>query len=155
MSTSTTPVSVNPPQGLGATSSGEQNFSALANGNNGPSPPRPAIIITDHARARGQQRGITNQAIRLIVRYGDEKPIRHGAYAFYMTRRARKRILKSADRSQYIRLSDRLDAFVVVDAAGTVVTVARPEQNRFRRRDSKKDCRQRRVAAHRYDQDDC
>ena len=152
---STAPVSVNPPPGLEPTSGGEQNFRPLPDWNRLNPPLRQPVVITDHARARGQQRGITNQAIRLIVRYGDEKPIRHGAYAFYMTRRARQRILKSADRSQYIRLSDRLDAFVVVDAAGTVVTVARPEHNRFRRRDSKKDCRQRRVAAHRYDQDDC
>ena len=153
MPTAIVPVKTAP--GTEPTPGAERIFSPLPDGYDAHPPPRPPLVITDHARARSQQRGITNQAIRLIMSYGDEKPIRHGAYAFYMTRRARERILKSTDRAQYIRLSDRLDAYVVVDAAGTIVTVARPEQNRFRRRDGKKDCRQRRIAAHRYDQDDC
>ena len=153
MSIPTATASVKNPLGTEPTPAAERDLRFLPDGYHVHPPPRPPIVITAHARARSQQRGITNQAIGLIMRYGDEKPIRHGAYAFYMTSRARQRVLKSADRDQYIRLSDRLDAYVVVDAAGTVVTVARPEQNGFRRRDGKKDCRQRRIVTHRYD--DC
>ena len=100
-----------------------------------------ACDLTFHARSRSQQRGITTVAIELIMRYGEERPISHGAYAHYMTPRARHEILHSPDRDAYRRISDRMDCYVVADVNGHILTVARPEPGRFRRRDAKRTTR--------------
>ena len=101
--------------------------------------------LTTHARSRSQQRGITADAISLIMRYGEEHPIHHGAYAYYMTRRARQRILDSPDRETYLPIADRIDGYVVADTGGNILTVARPESGGFRRRDGKRPSRKRRM----------
>ena len=101
--------------------------------------------LTTHARTRCQQRGITPDAITLIMRYGEERPIPHGAYAYFMTSRARRKILDSPDRDTYLPIADRMDGYVIADTGGNILTVARPEPGRFRRRDDKRPSRKRRL----------
>lgn len=60
------------------------------------------------------------------MRYGEERPIHHGAYAYYMTRRACQRILESPDRDTYLPIADRMDGYVVANTGGNILTVALP-----------------------------
>lgn len=62
-----------------------------------------------------------------------------------MTRRACQRILESPDRDTYLPIADRMDGYVVADTGGNILTVARPEPGRFRRRDGKRPSRKRRL----------
>lgn len=79
------------------------------------------------------------------MRYGEERPIRHGAYAYYMTSRARQRIPESPDRGAYLPIADRMDGYVVADTGGNILTVDRPEPGRFSHRDNKRPSRKRRL----------
>lgn len=85
-------------------------------------------ILTRHARARMQQRGIPAAAIDHVLRYGRERHDGHGCVVVCLDRSARRRIeRKGTARGAAL---DRLEGvYVVLTTDGTVRTVG----HRYRR----------------------
>lgn len=101
--------------------------------------------MSAHASARLRQRGISSEALAMVLDYGDSDRS-HGADRFFLPAKARVALVEELDLPR--SLLDRLNLNVVVADNGTVVTVAhairrrkRAIQERWGRR------RQRRTAA--------
>jgi hypothetical protein len=85
-------------------------------------------ILSRHALARMQQRGIPPVAVEHVLRYGRERHDRHGAVVLYLDKSARERLKRCGEaREQEI---ERIRAvYVVLSTDGTVATVG----HRYRR----------------------
>ena len=93
--------------------------------------------ITEHAQIRSQQRGILPEALGMVLRYGNFQRVR-GGKSYYMDKQAHQRARLSPESDLYLRLSDRLNFYVVVSTDDSIVTVAhsytrRPRRHRKRR----------------------
>ena len=83
--------------------------------------------ISTHARVRMQQRGISPQALELLLDLGSTAPAPGGRQVVFVERAERKELGRRAKR---IPGRDRLKRlYAVTDAHGTVVTVG----HRYRR----------------------
>ena len=85
--------------------------------------------LTQHARQRMQQRGIPQQAIDYVLSYGRVSHHHHGACVVWLDKRSRARLGREAGQQVIRKLEKHLDAYVVTDTDGTVVTVG----HRYRR----------------------
>jgi len=81
-------------------------------------------MLTKHAEARCQQRGIRDEVVEALLSYG-QRQYRHGAEVCYMDRAARADLKRAIGRKAYARLADRLNTYVVLSTDGAVVTAAR------------------------------
>lgn len=77
--------------------------------------------LTTHAEARCNQRGIRQEAIRLLLDYGTSI-MRHGSEVIYLDQRARARMRNDIGRTAYAKVERRLDFYVVVASDGPVIT---------------------------------
>lgn len=84
-------------------------------------------MLSRHARARMQQRGIPTEHVERLLAFGCEVHDRHGAVIVYFDRAARRRAerARAATRDEL----DRLAGMYVVMAGGVVATVG----HRYRR----------------------
>ena len=80
--------------------------------------------LTEHARIRMQQRGISAAAVEDLLTFGREVHDHHGATILYLDKRARARTAL-----QQISKSKRLDVYAVVGSDGLIKTVG----HRFQR----------------------
>ena len=87
------------------------------------------MYLTQHARQRMQQRGIPQQAIDYVLSYGRVSHDHRGACVVWLDKRSRARLGREAGRQVIRKLDKHLDAYVVTDTDGTVVTVG----HRYRR----------------------
>ena len=87
------------------------------------------MYLTQHARQRMQQRGIPRQAIDYVLAYGRVSHDHRGACVMWLDKRSRARLGREAGRQVIRKLDKHLDAYVVTDTDGTVVTVG----HRYRR----------------------
>ena len=87
------------------------------------------MYLTQHARQRMQQRGIPQQAIDYVLAYGRVSHDHRGACVVWLDKRSRARLGREAGRQVIRKLDKHLDAYVVTDTDGTVVTVG----HRYRR----------------------
>ena len=87
------------------------------------------MYLTQHARQRMQQRGIPQQAIDYVLSYGRVSHDHRGACVMWLDKRSRARLGREAGRQVIRKLDKHLDAYVVTDTDGTVVTVG----HRYRR----------------------
>lgn len=86
------------------------------------------LSMTHHAARRMQQRGIPEDVLPLLMRFGVHEYDKHGAKLLYMTRRCRQRVRRSIGETDYERLERALDVYAVVDTYGAVVTVGHRTQ---------------------------
>lgn len=79
--------------------------------------------LTQHARTRMQQRGITAVAIELLLDYGREAHDHRGCRVVCFDKRSRKRVARELGRELYRRVERYLDAYAVIAEGDAVVTV--------------------------------
>lgn len=93
--------------------------------------PMPAML-SQHARARMQQRGIPNERVERVLAFGCEVHDGHGGVIIYFDRAARRRAerARAATRDEL----DRLAGMYVVMAGGGVVATVGHRYRRLRRR---------------------
>jgi hypothetical protein len=80
-------------------------------------------FVSQHAQKRMRQRGIPEQAIGFLFKYGKREHDHHGCTVVFLTSHSRERIAREADQSLLKRLEPALDIYAVVDTKGFVVTV--------------------------------
>ena len=80
------------------------------------------IPLTDHARQRLQQRAISEPVVAGLLAYGRGEHDHRGSTLFYFDHRARARLRNVWDKETYRRLEQKLDAYLVVAADGSVIT---------------------------------
>ena len=85
--------------------------------------------LTQHAQQRMQQRGIPRQAIGYVLTYGRVSHDHRGTRVMWLDKRCRARLGREEGREVVRELDKHLDAYVVTDMDGTVVTVG----HRYRR----------------------
>ena len=81
------------------------------------------LALTQHARARLQQRGIPQDVVNELLDFGQEIHDHQGGSIVYFNRRARERLRRTRGDAEYRRLESHLDAFAVIGRQGQVVTV--------------------------------
>jgi hypothetical protein len=79
--------------------------------------------LTEHARARMQQRGIPPTALDLLLDYGREAHDHRGCRIVRFDKRSRRRVLGELGRERFLQVERLLDAYAVVAADDAVVTV--------------------------------
>ena len=90
--------------------------------------------FTNHAQIRSQQRGISSEAVDMVLRYGSVQRAR-GGRSYYMDKQAHQRAGRSPESDRYRQCSDRLKIYVVVGDDGGIITVAHSyTQGPYRRR---------------------
>lgn len=98
---------------------------------------RDRFYFTTHAKARGQQRGITMEDIKLVVKYGVKIYRLGGKQAYLMTGKSVQRGFGLG-----LDLSKLRGYFVLIGKGGTVVTAFRQDRRvKFDKRRSRKDKR--------------
>lgn len=80
-------------------------------------------MLTQHAAARCQQRGISAEAVDLLLTFGRRR-FRHGAEICFMDRSGRQKAKKALGRQQFARMAAKLNTYVVVSTEGSVITAA-------------------------------
>ena len=92
--------------------------------------------LTEHARARMQQRGIPPAALELLLEYGREAHDHRGCVVVRFDKRSRRRVLREVGPERFRRLERHLDAYAVIAADDAVVTVGHRHRSspRARRR---------------------
>lgn len=86
-------------------------------------------IITQHAAIRMQQRGINEQTLDYLFRYGSRMHDNRGCLIVFFNKHSRKRLKKSQDISLPKAIESQMDAYAVVSVDGEVLTVG----HRFKR----------------------
>ena len=79
--------------------------------------------LTEHARARMQQRGISPAALELLLDYGREQHDHRGCRIVRFDKRSRRRVLQEIGPDAFRRVERWLDAYAVVAEDDAVVTV--------------------------------
>lgn len=86
-------------------------------------------MLTAHAQARMQQRGIRADALECLLRYGREAYDHRGCVVLYLDKAARRLVQREADADTRKELSRLARTYAVLSGSGTVVTVG----HRYRR----------------------
>ena len=79
--------------------------------------------LTQHAKARMQQRGITLTTLNSLLDYGAQSHDHRGATIVFFDKKAKSRLLRDSGRAAYRVVEKQLNAYAVVDNDGSVVTV--------------------------------
>ena len=87
------------------------------------------IGITDHARVRIRQRGICEDVLPLLFKFGQKTHDNVGGKVFYLNKASRARIERECGPEALRKIRDRLDIYAVVGEGNGLVTVG----HRFRR----------------------
>ena len=85
--------------------------------------------LSHHAQQRMQQRGIPRKAVDYLLAYGRVSHDHHGGCVLWLDKRSRSRIGAEEGRQALRKLEKHLNAYVVTDSDGSVVTVG----HRYRR----------------------
>jgi hypothetical protein len=86
------------------------------------------VALTHHAARRLQQRGIPEDVLPLLMRFGAYEYDKNGARLIYMTQKSRRRLRKTLGDETYGRLEPTLDVYAVAGTGGTVLTVGHRTQ---------------------------
>jgi hypothetical protein len=78
-------------------------------------------ILSRHAQARAQQRGIPPELLPHLLAYGTERHDRHGGVIVCFDRAARRRAARAG--IAHARVLDRLAGVYAVDTGGVIATV--------------------------------
>ena len=85
--------------------------------------------LTTHAKQRMQQRGISRETVDYVLTYGRVSHDHHGGRVIWLDKRSKAQIGKAEGWRVVRELDKHLNAFVVMDSNGLVVTVG----HRYRR----------------------
>ena len=88
------------------------------------------ILFTEHSRKRMQQRGITEDAIKHLIEYGECKFDGHGGKVFYLNKKNRNLIPSRLTKNQFNEIRKQLNSYVVVSHNDQVITAG----HRYKRR---------------------
>lgn len=84
--------------------------------------PEKIIPMSHHAQVRSRQRGITLDAIEVILEFGQEVPSFGSCEVVFMDKEARRRAREALGRTAYAKIEPRLNAAIVIGKRGGVVT---------------------------------
>ena len=87
------------------------------------------LHYSQHALVRMQQRGIPPVVLECLLDYGKVEHDHRGGAIVYLNKTARRRLERERGAARVRQLGRRLDAYAVIAADGTVVTVG----HRYRR----------------------
>jgi Domain of unknown function (DUF4258) len=79
--------------------------------------------LTEHARARMQQRGITRDALELLLDFGRETHDHRGCTIVRFDKRSRRHVLRALGPEALRRMERYFNAYAVVAEDDAVVTV--------------------------------
>ena len=82
-----------------------------------------SLEITNHARARLQQRGIPMPVLDCLLTFGRKVHDHHGAEILFFDHRARNQIRRIYGDHGFKRLESKLDTYAVIGSDGAVMTV--------------------------------
>ena len=88
-----------------------------------PAAPRLSTLLSQHARARMQQRGIGAEVLERLLDYGRVAHDHQGATILYFNGAARQKIVRDEGERAKRRLDKWRDAYAVLGRDGEVVTV--------------------------------
>lgn len=91
------------------------------------------LTLSHHARVRMQQRGIPGAALACLLDYGRIEHDHHGGAIVYLDKAARRRLAREQGMGPLRALGKSLDAYAVVSADGTVMTVGHRYKRIWRR----------------------
>ena len=81
-------------------------------------------IPTYHSTARCQQRGISSDAVDVLINFGKWKYVKGGSRAYYMDKKTRKKAEARMGKARYKKIESQLDCFAIVTDDQIAVTVA-------------------------------
>lgn len=81
------------------------------------------IQLTDHAKARLQQRGISEPVLDCLLSYGRKVHDHHGSEIIFFDHHARAMLRQEQGKAFFKQLETKLDTYAVVGRDGVVVTV--------------------------------
>ncbi len=81
------------------------------------------LALTKHARARMQQRGISEGVVERLHQFGCAVHDHRGARILVFDHAARKRVRRALGRDGYLRLEKHMNAYAVVGLDGSIITV--------------------------------
>lgn len=90
------------------------------------------VYCTDHTRARQRQRGIPNELLQLLLRFGQRRRGGHGAWFTFFDKRARKRLHRDIGHKAFARWESRLGVYAVLSEDEVVVTVGQRRMRLYR-----------------------
>ena len=86
-------------------------------------------MITHHAQARMQQRGLPPLILHWLDDYGAESYDGHGGTIRHFTKRSRRHLERDVGREPVRRMHEFLDAYAIYGSDGVLITAG----HRFRR----------------------
>lgn len=89
----------------------------------------PDISLSQHSRARMQQRGVPQPALELLVRYGTKEHDHKGSKILYFSHRSMRRIARELGDKALTYLDKSFDLYAVMGDNGEIITVG----HRYRR----------------------
>lgn len=89
-------------------------------------------LLTDHARARMQQRGISPQALEALLDFGREAHDHRGCRVLLFDKRARRRAERALGAEGFRRIERHLGTYAVVAPDNAIVTVGHRVGRRLR-----------------------
>jgi hypothetical protein len=88
------------------------------------------ILFTEHSKKRMQQRGISENAIKYLIEYGERKFDGHGGKVFFLNKKNRNLIPSGLTKNQFNEIRKQLNSYVVLSHKDQVITVG----HRYKRR---------------------
>mgnify|MGYP001173701841 CR=1 FL=1 len=85
--------------------------------------------LSRHAQVRSQQRGISLELVDLLLDYGQERHVGHGATVLSFPKSARERLRQTLSRKVFASISSRLDVYAVVGDHGCIMTLGHRYQH--------------------------
>ena len=82
-----------------------------------------SLQITNHARARLQQRGIPMPVLDCLLTFGKKVHDHPGAEILFFDHHARNQIRRTYGEHDFKRLESKLDTYAVIGSDGAVLTV--------------------------------
>jgi hypothetical protein len=83
-----------------------------------------SIVVTNHLLLRMQQRGIRNNIVENLVKYGEVRKSRHGIDSIVFTKKSLEEIKSECGYDAYKKCERQKNTYLIVSDDGVAVTVA-------------------------------
>lgn len=89
------------------------------------------LVLSAHAHRRCQQRGISEEVLKILYEHGRTAWCRDGVLSYTINRNQHSKLRVAIGEPAFRSVVDHLDSYMVVSLDGTIVTVAhRVEKHR-------------------------
>lgn len=85
--------------------------------------------LSRHAQIRSQQRGISLELVDLLLDFGQERHIGHGAIVLSFSKSSKARLRQVLPRKVFASISSSLDVYAVVGDHGCIMTLGHRYQH--------------------------